>query len=129
VRIQETNQRAAFEGQALGRLDCDGVRSSQGTIIEQRQLAEHVAWQKHREHDLRTGWAGSGDLDLSFQDQMKVQTRITLAKDVGAGAERAFVKIGHESLQIRGVDPLEKSRSLKDLQRVHIDHLLARRQK
>jgi hypothetical protein len=60
---------------------------------------------------------------------MKVQARITLAKDVGAGAERPVVKLGHKGLQIRSVYPLEKSRSLKDLQRVHIDNLLTRRQK
>jgi hypothetical protein len=30
------------------------------------------------------------------------------------------VKVGHKSLQVGGVYPLEKSRSLKDLHRVHM---------
>ena len=99
MRFEKGDQCAAFERKALGCLDRDGVCGSNGSFLEQSQLAKQVPWQQHREYDLRTPWARAGDLDLSLQDQVEVQARVTLAEDLGAGGEGAAVKLGHKRLQ------------------------------
>jgi hypothetical protein len=129
VGVEKSDQGSTFESQALRRLDRNGVGGSHGAFLEKCQLAEHVAWQQHREDDLRTSRTGAGDLDLSIQDQVQVLPKVALAEDMGARLERAAVKIGQQRLEVCRVHALEKGGSLEDLHRVHTRNLRAGRGK
>jgi hypothetical protein len=129
VGVEKSDQGATFESQALRRLDRDGVGGSHGAFLEKCQLAEHVAWQQHREDDLRAARTGARDLDLPVQDQVQVLTRVALAEDMGACLERAPVKVGQQRFQVCRINAFEKGGSLEDLDGVHMRNLRAGREK
>ena len=92
-------------------------------VVDQRHLAEELAFAEHGENDFAPVFADEDDLDLSFRDDIERVAGIVLEQDDGVLGVGTVAGDFHHPLQVCGGELAEQGNLLQHIGRRHANSL------